>query len=97
MRILKASEVAKITSFSAGHIRLTRENKFPKPIQISENRSGCLRKMLINGYKTVFDPIQQSEKKTMKQINEYYFKEKFPYIKTLDEIISMEFPAQDWL
>ena len=33
----------------------------------------------------------------MKQINEYYFKEKFPYIKTLDEIISMEFPAQDWL
>ena len=45
----------------------------------------------------MFDPIQQSEKKTMKQINEYYFKEKFPYIKTLDEIISMEFPAQDWL
>ena len=33
----------------------------------------------------------------MKQINEYYFKEKFPYVKTLDEIIQMEFPAQDWL
>ena len=43
MRILKASEVAAITSFSAGHLRrLARENKFPKPIQISENRSGWL-------------------------------------------------------
>ena len=69
----------------------SRENKFPNLYKLVKTEVGGLRKMLINGYKTVFDPIQQSEKKTMKQINEYYLKKKFPYIKTLDEIISMEF------
>ena len=43
MRILSAKEVAEKTSFSTGHLRrLTKENKFPKPDQISENRSGWL-------------------------------------------------------
>ena len=43
MRILRAKEVSQKTSFSVGHIhRLARENKFPKPIQISENRKGWL-------------------------------------------------------
>ena len=41
MKILKAKEVAEITSFSTAHLRrLAKENKFPKPVQISENRSG---------------------------------------------------------
>ena len=41
MRILSAKEVAEKTSFSTGHLRrLAKENKFPKPVQISENRSG---------------------------------------------------------
>ena len=43
MKILKAKEVAEKTSFSTGHLRrLAKENKFPKPVQISENRSGWL-------------------------------------------------------
>ena len=43
MKILKAKDVSLKTSFSVGHIhRLARENKFPKPIQISENRKGWL-------------------------------------------------------
>ena len=43
MRILSAKEVAEKTSFSTGHLRrLAKENKFPKPVQISENRSGWL-------------------------------------------------------
>ena len=43
MRILSAKEVAGKTSFSTGHLRrLAKENKFPKPVQISENRSGWL-------------------------------------------------------
>ena len=43
MRILSAKEVAQRTSFSTGHLRrLAKENKFPKPVQISENRSGWL-------------------------------------------------------
>ena len=43
MRILSAKEVAEKTSFSTGHLtRLAKENKFPQPIQISENRSGWL-------------------------------------------------------
>ena len=43
MRILSAREVAQRTSFSTGHLRrLAKENKFPKPVQISENRSGWL-------------------------------------------------------
>jgi prophage regulatory protein len=41
MKILKAKEVAEKTSFSTAHLRrLAKENKFPKPVQISENRSG---------------------------------------------------------
>ena len=41
MRILSAKEVAEKTSFSKGHLRrLAKENKFPQPVQISENRSG---------------------------------------------------------
>ena len=43
MRILSAKEVAEKTSFSTGHLRrLAKENKFPKSVQISENRSGWL-------------------------------------------------------
>ena len=43
MRILSAKEVAEKTSFSTGHLRrLAKENKFPQPVQISENRSGWL-------------------------------------------------------
>ena len=43
MRILSTKEVAEKTSFSTGHLRrLAKENKFPKPVQISENRSGWL-------------------------------------------------------
>ena len=43
MRILSAKEVAEKTSFSTGHLRrLAKENKFPKPVQITENRSGWL-------------------------------------------------------
>ena len=43
MRILSAKEVAEKTSFSTGHLRrLAKENKFPKPVQMSESRSGWL-------------------------------------------------------
>ena len=43
MKLLKAKEVAMITSFSIPHIhRLAREGKFPKPLKISENRNGWL-------------------------------------------------------
>lgn len=43
MRILKAQEVAQKTSMSVSNIRrLAREGKFPKPIPLTENRSGWL-------------------------------------------------------
>ena len=43
MRILKASEVAARTSISVPHIRrMARHGKFPKPMKISECRSGWL-------------------------------------------------------
>jgi len=43
MRILKAKEVAERTSISIPHIRrLAREGKFPKPVSLTENRSGWL-------------------------------------------------------
>lgn len=43
MRILKAKEVAERTSISIPHIRrLSRDGKFPKPIPLTENRSGWL-------------------------------------------------------
>ena len=43
MKILRAKEVSQKTSFSVGNIdRLARENKFPKAIQISEDRKGWL-------------------------------------------------------
>ena len=43
MRILSGKEVAEKPSFSTGHLRrLAKENKFPKPVRISENRSGWL-------------------------------------------------------
>ena len=43
MKIVSAKEASKMTSFSTGHLRrLAKEGKFPKPIQISENRSGWL-------------------------------------------------------
>ena len=43
MRILKAQEVAQKTSKSFSNIRrLAREGKFPKPIPLTENRSGWL-------------------------------------------------------
>ena len=43
MRILKAKEVAERTSISIPHIRrLAREGKFPKPVPLTENRSGWL-------------------------------------------------------
>ena len=43
MRVLKANDVSKLTSISRSHIhRMAREGKFPKPIKISECRSGWL-------------------------------------------------------
>ena len=43
MKILKAKDVAERTSISIPHIRrLSREGKFPKPMKISEVRSGWL-------------------------------------------------------
>ena len=43
MRILKAKEVAERTSISIPHIRrLARDGKFPKPVALTENRSGWL-------------------------------------------------------
>lgn len=43
MRILKIKEVAERTSISGSHIRrLSRDGKFPKPIPLTENRSGWL-------------------------------------------------------
>ena len=43
MRLLKAKQVADKTSISIPHIRrLAREGKFPKPMKISECRSGWL-------------------------------------------------------
>jgi prophage regulatory protein len=42
-RILKAREVAARTSISIPHIRrMARDGKFPKPMKISEVRSGWL-------------------------------------------------------
>jgi len=43
MRILKAKQVAEKTSISVPHIRrLARDGRFPKPVKISEHRSGWL-------------------------------------------------------
>lgn len=43
MKLLKAKDVAAKTSFSIPHIhRMVREGKFPKPIKLSEARSGWL-------------------------------------------------------
>ena len=43
MRILKAQEVAQKTSMSVSNIRkLALEGKFPKPVPLTENRSGWL-------------------------------------------------------
>jgi len=42
-KLLKAREVASLTSISIPHIRrLARDGKFPKPVKISENRSAWL-------------------------------------------------------
>jgi prophage regulatory protein len=44
MKILNASEVAERTSISTSHLRrLARDGKFPKPMKITENRSGWLQ------------------------------------------------------
>ena len=44
MKVLKASEVSERTSISTSHLRkLAHEGKFPKPIKITENRSGWLQ------------------------------------------------------
>ena len=49
MKILNAKEVSKRTSFSVSHLRrLSKENKFPKPIQISEARSAWLEEDVEN-------------------------------------------------
>ena len=43
MRVLKANDVSKLTSISRSHLhRLAREGKFPKPMKISQGRSGWL-------------------------------------------------------
>ena len=43
MRIMKARDVADMTSISIPHIRrMARDGKFPSPIRISECRSGWL-------------------------------------------------------
>ena len=43
MRVLSASEVATKTSMSVSHVRrMVRENKFPKPFALTENRQGWL-------------------------------------------------------
>ena len=43
MKILKAKQVAEKTSISIPHIhRLARDGKFPKPIKLTESRSGWL-------------------------------------------------------
>ena len=43
MKILKAKDVAERTSISIPHIRrLSREGKFPKPMKISDCRTGWL-------------------------------------------------------
>ena len=42
-KLLKAQDVADLTSMSRSHIhRLARDGKFPKPIKIGENRSAWL-------------------------------------------------------
>ena len=42
-KLLKAKEVAERTSISIPHIRrLAREEKFPKPVPLTENRSAWL-------------------------------------------------------
>ena len=43
MRVLSASEVATKTSMSVSHVRrMVREDKFPKPFALTENRKGWL-------------------------------------------------------
>lgn len=43
MRVLSASEVATKTSMSVSHVRrMVREDKFPKPFALTENRQGWL-------------------------------------------------------
>lgn len=43
INILKAKQVSERTSISIPHIRrLAREGKFPKPVPLTENRSGWL-------------------------------------------------------
>ena len=43
MRVLSASEVATKTSMSVSHgRRMVREDKFPKPFALTENRQGWL-------------------------------------------------------
>ena len=43
MRILKAKDVSERTSISIPHIRrMARDGKFPKPISITDNRTGWL-------------------------------------------------------
>ena len=42
-KLLKAQQVAELTSISRSHLhRLARDGKFPKPIKIGENRSAWL-------------------------------------------------------
>ena len=42
-KLLKAQAVADLTSMSRSHLhRLARDDKFPKPIKIGENRSAWL-------------------------------------------------------
>ena len=43
MRLLKAKQVAEMTSMSMPHIRrMARDGSFPKPMKISENRTAWL-------------------------------------------------------
>ena len=43
MKLLKAKDVSQKTTFSIPHIhRLASEGKFPRPVKLSESRSGWL-------------------------------------------------------
>ncbi|WP_445322621.1 helix-turn-helix transcriptional regulator [Roseobacter sp. HKCCA0882] len=49
MRILKAKEVSERTSISIPHIRrMAREDRFPKPLKISDHRSGWLESEVLD-------------------------------------------------
>lgn len=63
MKILNAKEVSKRTSFSVSHLRrLSKEDKFPKPVQLSEHRSGWLEEDVENW---IGECVRKNEKGTL--------------------------------